>query len=200
MKTLLATSALALTLASTSAFADEFDNTQAFVTAKVGNLEFTLEGTEDDGFAGMDMEYRFLEYGMGQYTTAEVFGFVEYEHPSDDISLGGEYKLTYQPSEFFLYGGTKLSYDTNADNFDSGDFFVKPNVGMGYHFNSTVSAWAEVGYAWNMSENFDRAGGEVEVGMDIALADNVTFKPSVVHTFDMPVDETQARFGVEFQF
>ena len=51
-----------------------------------------------------------------------------------------------------------------------------------------------------MSDDFSEVGGEVELGANIALADNITLNPALVRTFDTAEDTTQLHVGLAFNF
>lgn len=200
MKTLLVTTAVALTVAVTPVQADNFDNFQGYVTAYTGNFEFTVEGTQDAGFTNLEAGYTFLDYGISENLSAAVTGRVGYDRVADTMELTGEYGMAYSTGPWMLYGAAALAYVAPTNNLDGGDFYTTPTLGAGYAISENVSAWGEVEYTWDVSNSFARQGGELEVGMTFGLADNVAIEPSIVRTFDTGNDETQARIGLGFWF
>lgn len=199
MKTLLATTAIAVTL-SAPVYAENFDNFQGYVTAYMGDFQFTIEGTQDAGYTNLEAGYTFLNYDLSATSTASATAYVDYDRLNDTFGVTGEYSMTYSPGVWAVYGVAALSYVAPTGDLGNGDFFVTPSVGAGYSISENVSAWAEVDYMWDMSNGFARQGGELEVGMTFGLADNVALEPSIVRTFDTGADETQARIGLGFWF
>lgn len=200
MKTLLTTTAVAVTLTTAPVHAENFDNFQGFITANVGDFQFTVENTQTNGLTDLRAGYTFLNYDMNANTSGDLSAYAEYNRPRNELTLGTKYKMTYVPNQWFVYGSAQLEYTAPLDTFGSGDFYTTPAVGAGYVFNEDFAAWGEVNYTWNMSNDFARSGGELEVGVSVRLADNVALQPSLVRTFDTPRNETQARIGLELTF
>lgn len=190
----------ALGLSAGAASADDFDNTQMFATVETGDFEFTMESNSEDGFTGMEVEAEVLTYGIGTNIDSSVELTFAYSETVEAVALGVQNTMTYDAGALDLYATPRIVYVAETDDFNSGDFVTAPTLGASYDFNTTVTGFTEVSYAWNMSEDFDRVGGLAEVGADFALTETVTLTPSIVHSFDTADDEAQARIGVTFNF
>lgn len=191
MKTTILAMVAAFGLTAGAASADDFDNTVASVTAEFGRYDLTVEGTEDNGYT---------ELSFGANIVGGLDMSVTDYHSADAYGLGLDYTMTTQVGEVAVWGVAEVEYIAPEGDLGEGDFFATPTVGAGYDITDAVTAWGEVGYTWNASESFDRMGGTVEVGADVALADNVTLTPSIVRSFDTGADETQAHIGLTFSF
>jgi opacity protein-like surface antigen len=200
MNTKLLSLASAVALASTVAQADDFDNATASMTAEFGQFEFTLEGTENNGYSELSLGATVLEYGISESVNSEVGVFATHYDGADAYGLGADYTLTYRDRAFSAWGVAELEYIGATGDFDNGDVFVTPTVGAGYDVTDTVTVWSEVGYTWAATDDWNRSGGEFELGADFSLADNVTFTPSIVRDFDSAADETQLNLGVNLSF
>jgi opacity protein-like surface antigen len=195
MKTTIFASVAAFALASSVALADDFDNTGLTLVAETGKLEFTLEGAQNTGYTSATVAYEALSYNLGENITNTLDVFVAHYDLGNEFGVGAEYTMTYSPNALSVYGSAEVEYLVDAE-----DFFVTPTVGAAYTVAEGVDAWAEVGYTWNASNDWARNGGVAEVGVDFAVAENITLTPSIVHTFDTANDETQANIGVKFSF
>lgn len=197
---LAATLALATTAsaeADPAPVADHFSNTTATVTANWDRFTFELEGSEDDGYVSATVGAEVLAYSMGEATTNTLDVYLTHYHAADDVALGAEYTVTYAPSAWAVYGAAEVEY-----NFGTDEASVTPTLGAAYTVSATTAVWGEVGYTWNATNDWARAGGVAEVGVDFAVANNVTLTPSVVYNFDVPgaADEAQLNLGVNFSF
>lgn len=195
MKTTIFASVAVLALASSVALAGDFDNTGLSITAETGKFAITLDGAENSGYTSATVSYEALAYSMGETVDNTLDVYVSHYDAADEVSVGATYTMTYAPNEFNLYGSADVEYLVEAE-----EFHVTPTAGASYIVSEGVDAWAEVGYTWNASNDWARAGGVAEVGVDLAVAQNITFTPSVTRTFDTAADETQANLGIKFSF
>ena len=200
MKKLLATAAIAATVIGTAAVAQNFDNTQGFVTVNVDRLQFTIDTTQNAGFTNLEAGYTFLQYDMSAVTSADVAAILEYDRGADTVGLSGKYTLTYAPGVWTVYGAAAVGYVAPVGNMSNGSFVLTPEVGAAYVISESVDVWGDVGYTWDMTNSFARRGGEAELGMTFGVADNAAVSTSVVRTFDTGADETQARVGLHLWF
>jgi opacity protein-like surface antigen len=218
MKNILLVAATSLALTSTAAFADRdrdrdrdrdvpvaqvaenFDNTVASVTANIGRYSFTVEGTEDTGFTQLEVGANVLSYGINDNlnSTLDVYGV--WYHSDEQVGLGVDYTVTYSVNDLSVYGVANLEYVANENDFNDGDFFTAPTLGASYQLTDKVGAYTEVTYAWNASDDFSKVGGEVELGANFALADNIALNPALVRSFDTANDTTQLRVGLVLDF
>lgn len=199
MKTMILAAALAaVTVTATAAVADDFDNTTATVSAEWNRFTFEVEGAEDDGYVSATVGAEVLAYSFGEKTNSALDVYLTHYHDVDELALGAEYTVTYAPNALSVYGAAQVEY-----GFDSEAFEVTPTVGAAYEFTATTTAWGEVGYTWNATDDWARVGGVAEIGVDFVVADNITLTPSVVHKFDRAngsADESQLNLGVSLKF
>lgn len=200
MKTTIVAALAALGLTAGVAAANDLDNTQMFTTIETGAFEFTFEGDSTDGFTGAGVEAEVFTYSLGADVTSEVSLTFDYAEGSDSVAVGIENQMTYNAGALDLYVTPAFVYVTDTDDLGNGDFFTNPTLGMSYNFSTTVTGFSEASYTWNMSEDFAKVGGSIELGADFVLTEAVTFTPSLVRTFDTGNDNTQARFGVTLSF
>lgn len=191
MKTTIFATITALTISAGAASADNFDNTGASVTAEFGRYDLTVKGAAADGFTELSFGANIID-GLDMSVT-------DY-HSNDAYGIGLDYTVTTAVNGFTVWAVAELEYIAPETSLGNGDFFVTPTVGASYPITGVVTAWGEVDYTWNASESFAKAGGVAEVGVDFALADNVTFTPSIARSFDSAVNETQANLNLTFSF
>lgn len=199
MKKLLLTTTTILALAATTAIADDFDNTSLETVVYTGNFEFSLSGDTTDGLDNIGVGYTFLHHDVGRFH-GNAFAELSYGIVSEDVSIDLEYQASTYVGAFAVYGAASAEYTTPVDTIDSGDWMFTPYVGGAYMFSDNVSAYTEVGYAWNMSTDWEREGGYVEVGADFGLAENIVITPSITRTFDTANNEYQAGLTVGLSF
>jgi len=198
MKTILATLALITTMA-TSAMAADFDNNTYGVTVTSGALDFALDANED-GLTDFEVGATGLAYTVGA-VDANVRGALSYNLDTDTIGVRGEYNVNWAAAtNTTVYGTAAVEYATVNTDLKDGDFFFDPSVGVSYAFADGVSVFGEVGYTWNASDDWSRAGGYVEVGVPFTVVDNVTVTPSLVRGFDTGSDETNFNLSVGLKF
>jgi hypothetical protein len=118
------------------------------------------------------------------------------------VALGAEYLLSTTMAASTLTFGVEGAYIAPSTDFSNGDVFITPSVNLEVALTDGIAAFAEVGYAFNASEDFANIGGTFELGMDFAVTDTVAIRPSMVRVFDADgVDEfTQAAVEVVFNF
>jgi outer membrane protein W len=197
MKTTLIALATTLALAG-AASADDFDNTTMTVSAEWDRFTFELEGSADNGYESATIGAEVLSYSMGENTTNALDVYLTHYHAADDVALGAEYTVTYAPNAWAVYGSAEVEY-----NFGTDAAAVTPTVGAAYTVSASTTAWGEVGYTWDATNDWARVGGVAEVGVDFAVADNITLTPSVVYAFDQAngaADEAQLNLGVNLRF
>ena len=200
MKNTLISIFAALALTAGAAAADDFDNTTASVTAEFEQFALTVESDSDNGYTKLQFGATILEYELSETVDAKIDAFTAHYDAEDQYGVGGSYTLTYSVNDFSMWGVAEVEYIGLADDFNIGELYVTPTVGMGYDLTPTVTAWGEVGYTWIATNDWDRDGGTVEVGVDFELADNVVFRTSLSRDFDTAVEETQINLGLNFNF
>jgi len=204
MKNILLVAATALALTTTTSFAESgaenFDNNVASVTANVGRYSLSVKGTEDNGFTQFGVNANVLAYGMSDNLSSALDVYGTWYRSNEQIGLGADYIVTYAVNDLSVYGVANIEYVADERDFSAGDFFTAPTLGASYQMTDKVGAYTEVSYAWNVSDDFSEVGGEVELGANIALADNITLNPALVRTFDTAEDTTQLHVGLAFNF
>ena len=207
MKTTIIAAFAAIALTASAAFAESlapvsenFDNTVVSVTANVGNYSFSIEGTKDTGFTQLGASAEVLAYTMGDSVSNTLDVYATWYHSDDQVGLGADYTVTYTADALAVYGVANVEYVAVEGDLNDGDFFTAPTLGASYQLTDAVGAYTEVSYAWNASDDFAKVGGAVELGTNIALADNVALTPALVRTFDTANDTTQLHVGLSLDF
>jgi hypothetical protein len=192
--------AIAALFIGTAATAEDFNNTEAFVTVEVDRFEFTTNADQKDGLTSLEAGVEVLSYNLSDDVTASLDIFGRYYKGSETGTLAARYSMAYYMNDLALYGSAEAEWVVTTNSSFDNDVFVNPEIGLAYALSDTVSAFGDVEYTWNATDSFSRAGGEVELGIDWMVASNVTFTPSVVHYFDTTNDRTEAQVGVTFNF
>jgi hypothetical protein len=191
-----ATTAVALAFGS-SALANDFNANEISMSASHGIFNYNVEGTANNGFERFSVGAEVLSFGVADNLNSTVDVFGSYRRDTDEFSIGAVAGLSYTLNSFDLYANGEVEYFTRSQTFE-----VTPTVGASYSVNNMISVFGEVGYTWNASNSWSREGGVAEVGINFAIADNVTLTPSIRHRFDMHgvANNTQAHVGVAFSF
>lgn len=191
---------LTATTMSTAAFAGDFDNTTMSVTAESGSLAFKLEGNQNDGYTNMEVRGEVLTYSMGENVDSTLDVFVGHNRIADQMTAGAEYTVVYAPNAWSVYGSAELAYTAATNDLSNGDVYVTPTAGVSYVFAEKLTAFGEVSYAWNASNDWAKQGGAAEIGLDYAITPTWYVTPSLVRTFDTSDDNTQLHIATRFVF
>ena len=193
-KILLATTFMAF---ASGAFAADFDNNGVDLKFTNGNLQFdvnTVNGELDAVGAGVTV----LQGELAGFRTG-VDVKVAYNLNAETIAASAAYVAAKEFGAVNVDASLKGVYTVN-DNGGQGIVTAEPSVTVGYVFADKAAAFTEVGYAWNVSDSWAAEGGYAKVGIDYAVSETVSLKPSLVRTFDTGADETNANLEVALAF
>lgn len=196
MKTFMITSALALSL-STAAMAADFDNNGVNLVLERDNLTFGLESVAGEATA--------LTFGVAVLphsvlgADADLTLGAEYGIQDEDFTLTAAYGIFKHYGQVNVYGDLEAAY-TIASGDAEGVWAATPTLGAAYLVNDKLTAFTEVSYTWDVSNDWTRDGGSVELGARYALTDDVALTPSLVRTFDTGADETNLNLEVALRF
>lgn len=196
MKTVMFASAIAISL-STAAFAADFDNTGVDFLLERDNLTFGVETVRGEATA-LTFGVAVLPHAVGSADADVTLGF-EYGIVSEDLTFSAAYGLTKNYGQLSAYADVEAAY-TVASGATNGVWNVTPTVGTTYRVNDKLTAFGEVAYTWEASNDWARAGGAVEVGARYALTDDLALAPSLVRTFDTGADATNFNLKVALRF
>ena len=185
----------------------DYDNPEFHLQNEVGNFTLTVDSNENaarlPGSTTVRADYTFVEYEMpGNVKGAFAMG-VGYDRVEENASIHAVYEAAYTVNKLALTADVDLAYVTPRDDLGDGSAFATPSFGVAYGVNDRVSPFANVSYAFSVSEDFgNREGGVAELGVNFNMSDNVTVTPSVVRYFDNnnAEDNTQFRLGGTFRF
>ena len=196
MKTLMIASAFAAAL-STAAFAEDFDNTGVNVVLERDNLTFGVDAVGGEA-TSLSIGVAVLPHAVGGADADVTLGF-EYGIQSEDLKFSAAYGLTKNYGKLSAYADAEAAY-TIASGADAGDWDVTPTIGTAYRVNDKLTAFGEVAYTWEASNDWTANGGTVEAGARYALSDDLALTPSLVRTFDTGADETNLNLEVALRF
>ena len=195
MKKTLLTVAIATMLSST-AFAEDFDNTAIKMTAVTDDYSISIKspktGATEFAVAG---EVSSLDATVKWKRNGAVDDFA--------LKLGKEMNVPSTP----LYAGASAEFSF-GDSFtaDTRTMDLSPYVGV-THTMGKLTPFAELGYAWQSTQNdivdFDRDSSYVEVGASYALSEAVSAKLSVTEARDISFTnpgDRNAEVGLTFKF
>jgi hypothetical protein len=197
MKTILTTTAV-LALMTSVALADNFDNNTFKLSVNSGMLDFNTTA-DKSGISTFQLGVTGFEYKLGQVDAA-LRGAFTYNLGTNAIGLRGEYLVNWATTKAAVYGTAALEYVTYNTNLADGNFLFDPSVGVQYQLTERVSVFGEVGYTWNLSNDFSSLGGYVELGLPVTLNKAVTVTPSVVRGLGDGLEETNLSLSVAFSF
>lgn len=195
MKTIIASTAIALALASAAA-AENFKANSAEVNFTSGNLSFSAD-TVENGDTTVGAGIAFLNGEFAGFSGGADASF-DYNIDSDDVELGVGYGVSRQVGTVVVHGdlGTTYTFTDSRTDF----WTVEPSVGASYALNDTFNTYSEVGYEWNATDDWKGTGGYVEAGVDISITETVSVTPSVTRTFDTADNKTNANVALNFAF
>ena len=196
MKTLMIASALALSV-STAAMAADFDNTGVDLVLERDNLTFGIETTAGEATA-LSLGVAVLPHSV-LGADADVTLGAEYGIQTEDLTFSAAYGLTKRYDALAVYGSLEASY-TIASGAAEGAWTATPTVGASYDVNEKLTAFGDVSYDFDASNDWARQGGAVEIGARYALNDDIALTPSLVRTFDTGADETNLNIAVALRF
>jgi hypothetical protein len=199
MKNLMITTALFATV-STAAIAEDFKANQYVTTFTSGSLEFSLGAVETDLTTVTTTAVGVATYSFGAVDTSLDLSF-GYDLDEDAVTTAATLNASTAPTPLLtVYGSAELAYVADTGALSDGEVFVSPTVGTAYAVSDSAAVFAEVGYAWNASDNWVADGGEVEVGVDFAASEAFTISPSLVRTFDTTDNATNFKVEATLRF
>jgi len=196
MKTFMIASAISLSLAG-AVYAADFDQTGVSLVLERDNLTFGLDTVDGEATA--------LTFGVAVLphsvlgADADVTLGIEYGVVTEDLTFSAAYGLSKAYGKVNVYGDVEAAY-TVASGGSDGVWTATPTVGASYTVNEKLAAFGEVSYAWNVSDNWAREGGAVEVGARYSLTDTVSLTPSLVRTFDTGANATNLNLELALRF
>lgn len=196
MKTFLMTTAV-LAAMTTASFADDFDVTTFDLVANTGDYDLSVSGDQNE-VTDLEFGATSFEYTLGT-VSASVRGAVNYSVVDETVGVRGEYNVS-TGSVVGLSGSAAVEYVAMETSLENGEFFFDPNVRAGLAITDSFGVFTEVGYIWNMSNDWEELGGYVELGAPVSLSESVTVTPSLVKGYDDGVEELNANVKVAFTF
>jgi opacity protein-like surface antigen len=168
--------AAVIALFGTSVLAGDFDATTYTISATSGVMDFSIGG-DAEGISTVSTGVSGLAHNLG-VLQAHVRGELSYNLGTDAIGVRGEYNVEYVTA-VTIYGTAAVEYSTTDASLKGGDWMFEPTVGVSHAFTDSISVYAETAYAWDLSNDWDRLGGRVTAGLDLALTDMLTLTPSI---------------------
>ena len=200
MRNMLIAMALVLGL-STSAFANDFDNTGISVSAESEKFGVSLS-------TGATRDFSEDARVLGVYTTSQFVNLgVQYAEDGDvddfriNLNKRGELAL----GAFTAYGVAEAHYDF-GDSFDKNELLLSPYVGIELRGISTVVPFVEAGYDWKSVEgdylDFSGEDSYAKVGGRFSVTPNTVVTVGVMQRMDTDLNkadrEAQVAFAVKF--
>ena len=196
MKTFMIASAISLSLAGAVSAAD-FEQTGISLVLERDNLAFGID-TVDGEATTLTFGVAVLPHAVLGADADVTLGF-ECGVVTEELTFSAAYGLSKHYGKVNVYGEVEAAY-TVAPGETGGNWITTPTIGAAYAVNDKLSAFGEVSYAWNVSDNWAREGGAVEVGARYSLTDTVSLTPSIVRTFDTGSDATNFNLTVGVLF
>lgn len=189
--------AVALAVFGTAAAAADFDNNAVTLELYRDNVAYTL-GTVAGEATDLGVEVAILPHSIAGATADLTLG-AEYGIVDEDFTFSAAYGVSKQFNAVTAYGELEAAYTVASGDTD-GVWVATPLVGASYKFNDKVSAFGEVSYSWNASNDWNQEGGLVEVGATLNVQNGFYVRPSLTRSFDTAADETNAalKIGVAF--
>ena len=195
MKTLMLSTALVL--AASVAFAGDFDNNSVDVVLERDNLTFGVSSTGGEA-TDLSVGVTVLPYEVLGADADLTLG-AQYGIESEDFTLSATYALSKSYGQVNVYGSLEAAYEIES-GASNGDWHATPTAGVAYSVNDKLTAFTDVDYTWDASNDWTTEGGSVELGARYAINDDVALTPSLVRTFDTGADETNLNLKVALRF
>ena len=190
--------AVAMAVGSTAAFAGDFDNNVSKLTIESGKLSVSAAAVQDE-LSYFDAKLRVSEapvFGLDSVSTIGVFR----ESTTDTVGFTAETQVSKTlRSADRLYGGAELTYVVNSDVIEDGSAYLTPKVGYEMNVATGLAAFTEVGYSFDMKNDFKDTAGYVEAGLIMDNGGRFAFKPSLVKYFG-DVKDTNAKAELIVRF
>lgn len=195
MKTLMLSTALVL--AATAAFAADFDNNSVDLVLERDNLTFGVSSTGGEA-TDLSVGVTVLPYEVLGADADLTLG-ANYGIESEDFTLSATYALSKSYGQVNVYGSLEAAYEIES-GASNGDWHATPTAGVAYNVSEKLTAFTDVDYTWDASNDWTTEGGSVELGARYTVTDAVALTPSVVRTFDTEADETNLNLKVALRF
>ena len=189
--------ATALVFAGTAAIAADFDNNGVNLVLERDNLTFGIDTVAGEA-TELSVGVAVLPHTVVGADADLTFG-AAYNIQNEDFTLSAEYGLSKKFNQLNVYGSAEAAY-TIAAGANNGGWEATPTVGAAYQVNDKLTAFTEVSYTWDASDDWTQVGGEVEAGARYAINDDIAFTPSVTRSFDTGADETNLNLEVGLRF
>jgi hypothetical protein len=189
--------AAAVAVLGTTAVADDFDNTAVTLELYRNNVAYSL-GTVAGEATTLGVDVAILPHDV-LGATADVTLGVEYGIVSEDLTFSATYGVSKQFNAVTAYGELEAAYTVGTGSTD-GVWVATPLVGASYAFNDRLSAFGEVSYSWDASNDWASEGGLAEIGAVYNIQDGLYVQPSITRSFDTAADETNVALKVGLAF
>jgi hypothetical protein len=179
--------------------AESFNNNTFDLTAVSGSMDFTVSGNSN-GITDLETGAYVYGYEIGAVDTM-LRAAVGYDIENQQISLRGEYTANAQlTTTVSAYGSAAVEYVTANNDLADGDFLLDPNAGVSVRVLDQAWAFAEAGYTWDITNNWNRLGGYAELGVELSVSDTFAVIPSVVRELDTNNSDVNLNLQAVFVF
>jgi predicted porin len=178
---------------STSAYAENFNNTSGKVTLESDKYFLSLVAPKTGA----------SEFAVGG-EVGPVDATVTYKRDGDlddyQIKIGKSMAVLTTP----IYIGTNNSFDW-GDSTTKNTLTLEPHVGVSRTFNK-LTPYAETGYSWQSKQgsftDMDRNAAYIEVGANYTVSEKMSVGVSVTDTRDKSWDngDKEAQVGITVKF
>lgn len=189
--------AAAVAVLGTAAVADDFDNTAVTLELYRDNVAYSL-GTVAGEATTLGVDVAILPHDV-LGATADVTLGAEYGIVSEELTFSAAYGVSKQFNTVTAYGELEAAYTVGTGATD-GVWVATPLVGASYAFNDRLSAFGEVSYSWDASNDWASQGGLAEIGAVYNIQDGLYVQPSITRSFDTAADETNVALKVGLAF
>lgn len=189
--------AAAVAVLGTAAVADDFDNTAVTLELYRDNVAYSL-GTVAGEATTLGVDVAILPHDV-LGATADVTLGAEYGIVSEELTFSAAYGVSKQFNAVTAYGELEAAYTVGTGSTD-GVWVATPLVGASYAFNDRLSAFGEVSYSWDASNDWASQGGLAEIGAVYNIQDGLYVQPSITRSFDTAADETNVALKVGLAF
>lgn len=200
MKTSTYAFALAAIITTSAANAENYKNPAFSFTASTASVYATVEGSRNDGIQEFEFGVNALTYSLSDTSLVTSTLYSGYNRSSENLTLGVETALVTTFDDVLVYGSVATEYTSSINTLRGGNFYVTPEVGVGYGLTDSLAVYASANYTFDASNSFSRQGGSAELGLNYSITNEWSASPYITRSFDTDNNQTQLGIRVGYNF
>jgi hypothetical protein len=192
MKTILLTASF-IVLAST-AFAQNFTNNTGKLVLEYRSFDLAIDFDSNE-FSSVEAGITVLPHSLGVAQGDLRLSAGTFDTNFSNVYAQVAYNVTMPISE------SVSLYAINAVQYRSGGVWqFEPTIGVAASVTNSIGVFAEVSHAWEYQTVLSSVGGELALGADFAVTNNISIRPTLVRPFNNGTQDINARVEAVLRF